>query len=113
MSIVIRLAKKYNIDKIRLTRNIGLGISIPKKFTKKNLNIRLYLRGINTTDYFGDFHDLKSFTIPAGGSLEIMVHAIPSTIKNQINDLDNKSLNKKVETFKAVLNSKLINYTQL
>ena len=113
MSIVIRLAKKYNIDKIMLTRNICHGISISKKIYKKILNTRLYLRGINTTDYFGYFHDLKSFTAPASGSLEIMVHAIPSTVTNQINDLDNKSLNEKIRTLQTGLNLELINYTQL
>ena len=48
MSIVIRLAKKYNIDKIRLTRNIGHGISISKKILEYKYDPNTLLVAIYT-----------------------------------------------------------------
>lgn len=113
LNIVIKLAKKHHIKKIRLTRNIGNGISPSKNIYKKILNLKLKFSGFVTTDYFGDFNDLSYFSIPQKCSLEIMVHALPASIKDQINDIDEKSLAKKVQNIKSSNNYGLINYSQL
>lgn len=113
MDCVIELAKKYQITKIRLSRNIGDGISLRKRIYKKLLNSRLKLSGIITTDYFGDFEDLKNFRIKKGDCLELMVHAIPSKYANQIDDLDHQSLNAKVDDLKKFYQYELINYSSL
>ena len=113
MDCVIKLAKKYKITKIRLTRNIGEGISLSKRIYKKILNSKLKLSGIITTNYFGDFEDLKNFRLKEGDILELMVHAIPSRFEDQIDDLDHQSLNEKVDDLMKFYQFEFINYSSL
>lgn len=112
MNCVIEIAKKFKIKKIRLTRNIGKGISVSKSIYKKLLNSKLRLSGITTTDYFGDFEDLKHFHPKGKNCLELMVHAIPSNSK-EVYDIDNTSLKRKVNFLNDNYEFKLISYYDL
>lgn len=112
MNCVIEIAHKFKIKNVRLTRNIGKGISLSKRIYKKLFNSRLKLLGIITTDYFGDFEDLNHFQLKEKKCLELMVHAIASD-NSEINDLDHSSLRKKVKSLNENYQYKLITYGEL
>ena len=69
--IVFRVCKEFEIDKIRLHRNIG-NIRSYKKFVKNLYNKNLRKKGFKTTDYFGSLDDIANIKLP--DNLEIMVH---------------------------------------
>jgi predicted glycoside hydrolase/deacetylase ChbG (UPF0249 family) len=72
--IVIKLAKKYNIPFIRLTRNTGRNINYIKKIYKSLYNFRLWLNNFRLIDYFGDSDDFLYGNYQ--GSIELMVHPL-------------------------------------
>lgn len=100
-SQVIKLARKHNIQSIRLSRNSGTGINIIKKIYKFIFNTRLRFHGFWTTDYFGDFSDLMNKKLSQ--NLELMVH--PLLEKNEIVDLDGTNLVDVIEKILSLYNS--------
>lgn len=114
MRCIIKIAKKNNIFKIRITRNLGDNISHIKKLYKNFFNWNLRQSGFITAEFFGDFSDIHNTKINLNNrTIEIMVHTIPSDSDKIINDYDNISLNEKVEKYRSNNNYEMINYTQL
>lgn len=68
----LKVMKKYNLDKLRFTRNIG-EIPIIKKQIKNFSNSGLKFMGYKSTEFFGSMEDLKS-KVDVNRSLELMVH---------------------------------------
>jgi hypothetical protein len=110
---VIKIAKKFNIKRIRVSRNMGLGISFPKKIYKIILNRKLNFYGFKTTDYFGDFNDLEHFDLKDNSTVEVMVHSIPGKDPNEVYDIDNQNLSTKRKSLKKYNNLNFINFSEL
>jgi predicted glycoside hydrolase/deacetylase ChbG (UPF0249 family) len=78
-TITIRLAKSYAVPFVRLSRNIGPGISPPKRIYKMIFNNRLRLHCLTKMDFFGSADDIKSERSPLHGRIEVMVHPVLSS----------------------------------
>jgi len=72
-TLVMRLARRYDVPAIRLTRNCGPGIPVAKRIYKQAFNARLHLLGFGRTDRFGSAADVETLA-HRGGRIEIMVH---------------------------------------
>lgn len=70
----IRVARRFGIPAIRLTRNCGPGIGLSHKLYKLAYNSRLRLLGLAKTQYFGSVSDVQPVIARAQGDIEIMVH---------------------------------------
>lgn len=92
-SLVIKIAKKYNIHSIRLSRNTGVGITFEKKIYKYLYNTRLKLYGFRVTDYFDDYVDLMQKKLTS--DVELMVH--PLLKDDVLVDLDGTKLELVIE----------------
>lgn len=99
--LVCRLARIYNIPRVRLTRNIGRGIQPSRILYKLLLNRwRLGRSGLANTDYFGDIADLKwmlKTRNPTGKSIEIMVHPLFDEAYRLI-DIDRSNLQQRINS---------------
>lgn len=95
--IVIQLAKKYKINEIRLSRNIGK-IKFYKRFFKFLANTLIRINGLAAQKYFGDLNDmsvhLRDKNLINFEEYEIMVHARNNG--GLIVDLDGKELKEKL-----------------
>jgi predicted glycoside hydrolase/deacetylase ChbG (UPF0249 family) len=72
-SIVISLARQFNIPAVRLSRNCGAGLSTPKNLYKNMFNARMARAGLAPTRWFGSARDVLA-TMPRSGPIEVMVH---------------------------------------
>jgi predicted glycoside hydrolase/deacetylase ChbG (UPF0249 family) len=94
--LVCRLAHEYEIDRIRLTRNMGRAPGLAKRLYKIVFN-RWRLgrrRDFHNTDYFGDIEDMKAFdgnNQLDGKKVEIMVHPLFNE-EGELIDLDRQNL---------------------
>ncbi|MEN6316039.1 MAG: ChbG/HpnK family deacetylase [Clostridiaceae bacterium] len=70
--IILQVMKEYNLQKLRISRNIG-DIQIHKKLLKDLFNLRLKLKGYKSIELFGSLNDIKH-EINEDKSLELMVH---------------------------------------
>ncbi len=110
MNIIRDIAPGHGIRKVRLSRNVGSGISIVKGLYKYLFNKRISLSGFNSTHLMGDINDYVSAGFGLSADAEIMVHAI---FKNDaLVDLDGKRLDEKLALL-PIRRTKLINYTEL
>lgn len=74
MGIFLKVCKKYGIEKIRISRNIGR-MSTLKRMLKQVINRWFRFKGMKVTDYFGDVEDAEKFCEShSSGVVEIMVH---------------------------------------
>lgn len=71
--ILIRLARRYGVPAVRLSRNCGPSPGIVKRLYKTAFNARLTRAGLAPTRHFGSAQDAASLTHFAG-AIEIMVH---------------------------------------
>lgn len=100
--IICDVAKQYNINKIRLSRNCGLvGVPHYKVLYKYLFNKILGMKGFITTDYFGSIDDVKILQskypdITNCKSIEIMCH--PRKLGNDIVDLNGLSLKEQIHS---------------
>ena len=85
--IVLPLAQKYGFKRVRLSRNFGTGLTMPKRIYKYFLNKKLQNYLESNTEYFCNYEDfVKNWQIlPVQSSLEIMTHPLYS--KNHEPDL--------------------------
>ena len=69
------LLREYGFKSIRKSRNIGLGMSFPKRLYKLMFNWYM-THGLDSTKWFGSFEDYEHCLgmVCAGDSLEVMVH---------------------------------------
>jgi chitin disaccharide deacetylase len=78
LNLAIRLAKKYDVPRIRLARNMGLQPDFFKRRYRRFLNAYIkYRMGMRSSDLFGDLDDYKISAakgITTGKFMEIMVH---------------------------------------
>jgi chitin disaccharide deacetylase len=72
-TIVMRLARRYGISAIRLTRNCGSRPGVAKRIYKTAFNARLAGAGLAQTRHFGSAVDAASI-VRFAGPVEIMVH---------------------------------------
>jgi predicted glycoside hydrolase/deacetylase ChbG (UPF0249 family) len=90
---VRKLAKKYKINKIRITRNTGIEDSFVKKIYRRIYNRTLGLGGFVCVAKFGDINDMMECGFNKDSNYEIMVHAIScESDKDLILDLDRNNL---------------------
>lgn len=108
MNVLMGIADSHNVKKIRLSRNVGPGISTAKGIYKFLINKYLPLRGFTTTTLMGDIDDYSHSGMPNGVLAEIMVHAI--FVDGVLADLDGKDLAQKLS--KLNLNN-ILNYSQI
>ena len=73
-TIVMRLAKRFGVPAIRLSRNCGHGIPLAKRIYKRAFNARLAAAGLGRTRWFGSSADVETLPKSARGDVEIMVH---------------------------------------
>lgn len=72
-TIVMRLARRYGVQAIRLSRNCGTDPPLAKRVYKVAFNARLARAGLSRTRYFGSSQD-AGLIARLDGPLEIMVH---------------------------------------
>jgi len=96
LKIIIDLAKDYGINKVRISRNSGVGISIKHKVYKMIYNSILRYN-LKCTNYFGDIDDFNNVNFKSNCNYEIMVHP-KYNFNNEIVDLDEKILFTKLQT---------------
>jgi predicted glycoside hydrolase/deacetylase ChbG (UPF0249 family) len=70
---VILLAKKYGFKSMRISRNIGSGISPLKRIIKKWINYRIS-KNFETNTYFGNMQNYRDSDLNEVDNFEIMVH---------------------------------------
>jgi predicted glycoside hydrolase/deacetylase ChbG (UPF0249 family) len=75
VNLLYPLFSKYCFKSVRISRNLA-NISILKTIYKKHYNYRIKKSGINSSDWFGDINDFRSFSdyINNDETVEIMVH---------------------------------------
>jgi predicted glycoside hydrolase/deacetylase ChbG (UPF0249 family) len=73
-TIVIGLARRHSIPRIRLSRNVGPGLGHLKRVYKAILNRRLRRVGLGGYRYFGSVRDVAPVLSSLWGGVEIMVH---------------------------------------
>ena len=108
--LVCRLARSYDIRRIRLTRNMGLIPSRAKRLYKKLFNYWFLGRRsglVDNTDYFGDIGDMNYFLNTGGKrplqnlSFEIMVHPLFDAAGGLV-DYDGKDLRQELIPFTPI-----------
>lgn len=75
-TIVIDLAKKYNIPSVRIARNSRSGMNITKRIFKTAYNLRLKYHGVDRADFMGSIYDYMQQKPPSHSRVEIMVHPV-------------------------------------
>ena len=71
---VIAVARRNGIQAIRLTRNCGQDISLPKRIYKSAYNLRLKMYGLAKTRYFGSPSDVQGTIENSNADIEVEVH---------------------------------------
>jgi len=76
--VVMPLAHKFGFHTVRLSRNLGPGLTPLKKFYKVFINRQLCRQMSPNADFFCAFHDLASCwrNLPDGVCVEIMAHPL-------------------------------------
>jgi len=96
-SAVIRVARRYGILAIRLSRNCGPGINVSHRIYKSIYNRRLRVYGLAYTDVFGSASDVQTILGKTSGNIEMMVH--PRRDANGVLvDLDGMDLQRKIRS---------------
>ena len=72
-TIVMRIARRYGVSAIRLTRNCGPSPRLARRIYKIAFNARLARAGLAPTRHFGSAEDAASL-VQFAGPVEIMVH---------------------------------------
>ncbi len=111
LPIFLRVAKEFGITKIRVLRNIGANISLPKMIYKKIINYYLSTQ-METVNYFGsieDFQHSENKIFKNKSVVELMVHSKMDQNGNLI-DLDHKKLEHKI--LPLLSKYKLLSYRQ-
>ncbi|QRG66223.1 carbohydrate deacetylase [Brevibacillus choshinensis] len=78
-TLIMEVLKEEEIPYLRLTRNIGTDMSVPKKLYKTLYNGILSSKGLRGVQYFGEFEGMIALCQNGGnrtGSVEIMCHPI-------------------------------------
>jgi len=100
LSIFIRLAKKYKIQRIRIARNMGESTNFIKKIYRHIMNRYLrYSSGLTITEYFGDIADFKKAMKDKNLDqkyVEVMVHPMYND-HHQLVDADQNDLQQKIK----------------
>jgi len=73
-AIVARLAKRYGIESVRITRNCGPGMGVARRLYKAAYNRRLRKFGLSTVDYFGSVDHVLPLLPGLAGTCEVSVH---------------------------------------
>ncbi|MFI3163932.1 MAG: ChbG/HpnK family deacetylase [Bacillota bacterium] len=84
---VLQVCKEFDINKIRIHRNIG-EIGFIKKLWKKAFNLWLKYKRMKTADYMGSLNDLQLIDNGKDSIYEIMVHPEYNRNKDLIDTTD-------------------------
>ena len=96
-SAAIRVARRYGILAVRLSRNCGPGINVNHRIYKSIYNGRLRVYGLAYTSFFGSASDVQTLLGRTCANIEIMVH--PRRDANGVLvDLDGMDLQKKIRS---------------
>lgn len=96
-SAAIRVARRYGILAIRLSRNCGPDISVSHRIYKSIYNGRLRLCGLASTEFFGSASDVQTILGKTSASIEVMVH--PRCDANGVLvDLDGMDLQRRIRS---------------
>ena len=103
-SVIIPIVKAEGIPAIRLCRNSGKGITIPKQIYKFILNKKFQLPGLVKTDYFGGIEDYRFYIQHMGkGSnekiWEIMIHPYFDKNNQLIDFMENQAFDSFADLF--------------
>ena len=80
---VARFAARQGVP-VRLARNLGRNLTLPKRVYKHLLNLRLRQLGCASADHVCTPLDLQHGTLPSGGILEVIAH--PTTLADGFGD---------------------------
>jgi predicted glycoside hydrolase/deacetylase ChbG (UPF0249 family) len=94
---VIAVARRNGIHAIRLTRNCGLDISLPKRIYKSAYNLRLRMYGLAKTSYFGSPSDVHRTIENSNADIEVEVHPRRNA-SGTIVELDGAEFQPQIET---------------
>ncbi|NNL01970.1 MAG: ChbG/HpnK family deacetylase [Eudoraea sp.] len=109
--IVLKIAKKNEINCIRISRTTGENISFKNRVYKQIINTILRFNGFITVNQFGSLDDFKNTIFNKNKDYEIMVHSLLK--QEKLTDIDGKSLKEKVNAVFKDQKIILGNYTQL
>lgn len=73
LPLVISKAKKYGFRSMRISRNIGSGITPLKRIIKECINYRIS-KSFETNTYFGNMQNYRESNLSEKDNFEIMVH---------------------------------------
>ncbi|MFH6604951.1 ChbG/HpnK family deacetylase [Maribacter algicola] len=110
LKCVIRLAKKYNIGSVRISRNIEAADGLKKAVYKKIINSYIKINGFASVDKFGDIDQAIKYGIDPRKNYELMVHANLANGKLEVLDIDGKELRSKLFHLFNKENWLLVNY---
>lgn len=96
-AVVIAVARRNGVQAIRLTRNCGPGISLPKNIYKSAYNLRLRMYGLAKTRYFGYPADVRKPIADSEADIEVVVHPRRNA-SGVIVELDGAEFQPRVET---------------
>ncbi|RNC88694.1 MAG: ChbG/HpnK family deacetylase [Allomuricauda sp.] len=113
LQCVIRLAKKYKLNSIRLSQNLGSPPNFIKRTYKKLVNNYLKFKKFKVVDKFGGISALNSSNFNGKLNYEIMVHVIHDTADDSLKDEGIIDLNEKLREVFQGDKWQLSNYTDL
>lgn len=98
-TIVIALCRRYGIRYVRLSRNIGAGITVKKRIYKSLFNLRLRLHGLAGVRCYGSLDDLAMGQDNGDilDSLEVSVHPCFSGSGDVVDGNGGKDLSTRVK----------------
>ena len=109
----VRLAKKYKLNSIRLSQNLGSPPNTIKRVYKKLINNYLKFNKFKVTDKFGGISGLDSSNFNSDLDYEIMVHVIYDKVDGSLKDEGIIDLNEKLREIFQSDQWQLSNYTEL
>lgn len=114
INLLMPVLKSEGIDRLRITRNIGLNRDKIKSLYRSFLNLRIK-SGFKSVDYFGSFQDVvdyqNKFEKLKFGTIEIMCHPKMS-YTNDVNDEDDL-LKHRIKSLRSNLEHSEIPYTAI
>jgi len=92
LSIVLKMARNYDIPYLRLAANCGPRNSLPLKLYRRCVNERIRWRGMARTQYFGSLANflwhLQSWGLCSRDTWEVMIHPTWGHKQNVVDEVD-------------------------
>ena len=114
LQCVVRVARKHNIESVRISRNIRSSGSMIRGVYKTVINNFLRFKGFRVTDKFGDVNEvILEGEIDLKKKYEIMVHAQITGASDEVLDVDGEPLKLKLKKMFNAEQWEIVSYGEL